>query len=161
MQWLVGIEKLVETVEDYATLTQVLPRSATGQTLTVYTHMVNGLRREHENDGPDHVYIILVDNGRSRIYGADYAESLACIRCGACLNACPVVYQSTGGHAYGWSTLVRLTQWSHRFLSVQRMPNHSPTPAASVVPASRSARLILISRGCCLISVVISSGNAS
>lgn len=97
----VGIEKLVETVEDYATLTQVLPRSATGQTLTVYTHMVNGPRRAHENDGPDHVYVILVDNGRSRIYGTDYAESLACIRCGACLNACPV-YQSTDGHAYGW-----------------------------------------------------------
>ena len=97
----VGIEKIVETVEDYATLTQVLPRSATGQNLTVYTHMVNGPRRAHEEDGPDHVYVILVDNGRSRIYNTEYAEALACIRCGACLNACPV-YQSTGGHAYGW-----------------------------------------------------------
>jgi len=97
----VGIEKIVETVEDYATLTQVLPRSATGQDLTVYTHMINGPRRAHEADGPDHVYVILVDNGRSRIYATDYAEALACIRCGACLNACPV-YRSTGGHAYGW-----------------------------------------------------------
>ncbi|MEZ4712646.1 MAG: LutB/LldF family L-lactate oxidation iron-sulfur protein [Caldilineaceae bacterium] len=97
----VGIEKIVETVEDYATLTQVLPRSATGQNLTVYTHMVNGPRRAHEDDGPEHVYVILVDNGRSRIYNTAYAEALACIRCGACLNACPV-YQSTGGHAYGW-----------------------------------------------------------
>ncbi len=97
----IGIEKIVETVEDYATLTQVLPRSATGQQLTVYTHMINGPRRDHESDGPEQVYVILVDNGRSRIYNTDYAEALACIRCGACLNACPV-YQSTGGHAYGW-----------------------------------------------------------
>ncbi len=98
---LVGIEKLVATSADYATLTQVLPRSATGQTLTVYTHMINGPRQPEEPDGPDHVYIIFVDNGRSDIYTTDYCEALACIRCGACLNGCPV-YQVTGGHAYGW-----------------------------------------------------------
>jgi len=98
---LVGIEKLVPTVEDYVTLTQMLPRSATGQTLTVYTHLVNGPRQPGEEDGPEHVYVILVDNGRSQIYTADYCEALACIRCGACLNGCPV-YQVTGGHAYGW-----------------------------------------------------------
>lgn len=98
---LVGIEKLVATVEDYATLTQVLPRSATGQTLTVYTHMINGPRQPTESDGPEHVYVIFVDNGRSQIYNTDYCEALACIRCGACLNGCPV-YQVTGGHAYGW-----------------------------------------------------------
>ncbi|WP_420644977.1 LutB/LldF family L-lactate oxidation iron-sulfur protein [Candidatus Leptofilum sp.] len=98
---LVGIEKLVATVEDYATLTQVLPRSATGQALTVYTHIVNGPRQPDEPDGPEQVYVILVDNGRSDIYTSDYCEALACIRCGACLNGCPV-YQVTGGHAYGW-----------------------------------------------------------
>lgn len=98
---IVGIEKVAETLQDYATLTQVLPRSATGQNLTVYTHLVNGPRRAHEADGPKHVYVIFVDNGRSQIYATNYAEALACIRCGACLNACPV-YQSTGGHAYGW-----------------------------------------------------------
>jgi L-lactate dehydrogenase complex protein LldF len=98
---LVGIEKIVPTVEDYATLTQMLPRSATGQIMTVYTHMINGPRQPDESDGPEHVYVILVDNGRSHIYNTDYAEALACIRCGACLNGCPV-YQSTGGHAYGW-----------------------------------------------------------
>jgi L-lactate dehydrogenase complex protein LldF len=98
---LVGIEKMVANLEDYATLTQVLPRSATGQTITVYTHMINGPRRKDESDGPEHVYVIFVDNGRSRIYASDYAEALACIRCGACLNACPV-YKVTGGHAYGW-----------------------------------------------------------
>jgi L-lactate dehydrogenase complex protein LldF len=97
----VGIEKVVETVEDYALLTQTLPRSATGQTMAVYTHLYNGPRREGEADGPRFLYVILVDNGRSAIYGSAYAEALACIRCGACLNACPV-YRMTGGHAYGW-----------------------------------------------------------
>lgn len=98
---LVGIEKIVATLEDYATLAQILPRSSTGQPMTVYTHLINGPRRSDEADGPDHVIVILVDNGRSDIYTTDYAEALACLRCGACLNACPV-YQSVGGHAYGW-----------------------------------------------------------
>lgn len=98
---LVGIEKMVENLEDYATLTQVLPRSATGQQMTVYTHMINGPKRADDPDGPEHVYVILVDNGRSAIYQGKYAEVLSCIRCGACINACPV-YRSTGGHAYGW-----------------------------------------------------------
>jgi L-lactate dehydrogenase complex protein LldF len=97
----VGIEKVVETIEDYALLTQTLPRSATGQTMAVYTHLYNGPRREGESDGPRHLYVILVDNGRSAIYQGAYAEALACIRCGACINACPV-YRLTGGHAYGW-----------------------------------------------------------
>ena len=98
---LIGIEKIVATVEDYATLTQVLPRSGTGQTLAVYTSVVHGPRRPDESDGPEHVYVILVDNGRSAIYASQYTEALACLRCGACLNACPV-YHATGGHAYGW-----------------------------------------------------------
>ncbi len=98
---LVGIEKVIETVEDYATLTQVLSRSGTGQNLTVYSNIINGPRRDAESDGPEHVYIIFVDNGRSDIYTTKYTEALACIRCGACQNACPV-YRSTGGHAYGW-----------------------------------------------------------
>jgi L-lactate dehydrogenase complex protein LldF len=98
---LIGMEKIVETLEDYSLLTQMISRAGTGQKLTVYNHMINGPRRDHEDDGPDHVYVVLVDNGRSDIYASDYAEALACIRCGACLNACPV-YQVTGGHAYGW-----------------------------------------------------------
>lgn len=97
---LVGIEKVVATLDDYATLTQVLPRSGTGQNLTVYTNIINGTRRENELDGAEHVYVILVDNGRSEIYATQYAEALACIRCGACQNACPV-YRNVGGHAYG------------------------------------------------------------
>jgi L-lactate dehydrogenase complex protein LldF len=98
---LVGIEKIVETVDDYTTLTQMLSRSAVGQTMPVYTHMINGPRRDDETGGPTHVYVILVDNGRSDIYATPYHEALNCIRCGACLNACPV-YQAAGGHAYGW-----------------------------------------------------------
>jgi len=95
----VGIEKMVANMQDYATLTQVLPRSGTGQNLTVYTNMING---PCDDGGPEHMYVILLDNGRSEIYNnAKYTEALACIRCGACLNACPV-YRSTGGHAYGW-----------------------------------------------------------
>ena len=98
---LVGIEKVIANVEDYSTLTQVLPRSGTGQNLTVYTNIINGPRRSDDGDGPQDAYVILVDNGRSEIYDTKYAEALACIRCGACQNACPV-YRSTGGHAYGW-----------------------------------------------------------
>lgn len=98
---LVGIEKMVETVEDYALLTQMITRSGTGQHMPVYTNIINGPRREDEADGPEHVYVIFVDNGRSEIYESKYVEALACIRCGACLNVCPV-YRSTGGHAYGW-----------------------------------------------------------
>jgi L-lactate dehydrogenase complex protein LldF len=97
----VGIEKIVATLEDYATLTQVLPRSATGQKMSVYTHMINGPRRPQDGDGPEQVYVVLVDNGRSNIYATGYTEALACIRCGACLNACPV-YEVAGGHSYGW-----------------------------------------------------------
>lgn len=97
---LVGIEKVVETFDDYATLAQILARSSTGQTITVYNHLIQGPRRCDEEDGPDEVFVILVDNGRSSIYGTDYAEVLACLRCGACLNTCPV-YRTTGGHAYG------------------------------------------------------------
>jgi L-lactate dehydrogenase complex protein LldF len=96
----VGIEKIVETFEDYAILVQILARSGTGQTITVYNHMIQGPRRNGESDGPDEVYVILVDNGRSSIYATDYAEVLACLRCGACLNTCPV-YRAAGGHAYG------------------------------------------------------------
>lgn len=97
---IVGIEKVVETLEDYTLLTQVLPRSGTGQQMAVYTNIVNGPSKDGE--GPEHVYVIFVDNGRSVIYANEkYTEVLACIRCGACLNACPV-YRTTGGHAYGW-----------------------------------------------------------
>jgi L-lactate dehydrogenase complex protein LldF len=96
----VGIEKVIPTWEDFATLVQLLPRSGTGQKMTVYVNMFNGPARADEPDGPQEFYLILLDNGRSDIYTSEYTEALACIRCGACLNACPV-YQHVGGHTYG------------------------------------------------------------
>jgi L-lactate dehydrogenase complex protein LldF len=96
----VGIEKIIPTWEDFATLIQLLPRSATGQRMTVYVNQFNGPARPGEPDGPEEFYLILLDNGRSEIFASEYAESLACIRCGACANTCPV-YGVTGGHPYG------------------------------------------------------------
>lgn len=97
---LMGIERLVPTMADLGVMLQVLARSATGQKLSVYSNILTGPRRPGEPDGPDELHIVLVDNGRSRLVGTELAEILHCIRCGACLNACPV-YQSIGGHAYG------------------------------------------------------------
>lgn len=97
---IMGIERVVASLDDLNILLQVLARSATGQKLSVYTTMVSGPARPDEPDGPEEFHLILLDNGRSKILGSQYAESLMCIRCGACLNICPV-YQSIGGHAYG------------------------------------------------------------
>lgn len=97
---LMGIERTVATMEDLAPLLQVLARSATGQKLSVYTNLVTGPARPGEADGPDEFHLVLLDNGRSRILGSEYHEVLYCIRCGACLNICPV-YGEIGGHAYG------------------------------------------------------------
>jgi L-lactate dehydrogenase complex protein LldF len=96
----VGIEKVIPTWEDFATLIQLLPRSATGQRMTVYVNCFNGPAAHAEADGPEHFYLVLIDNGRTNIYASEYTEALACIRCGACLNTCPI-YQSVGGLAYG------------------------------------------------------------
>jgi L-lactate dehydrogenase complex protein LldF len=96
-----GIEKVVPTLEDLATLMRLLPRSATGQTISNYFSLLTGVKRPAESDGPQHMYFILVDNGRADLVGGEYAAMLRCIRCGACMNHCPV-YQSIGGHAYGW-----------------------------------------------------------
>lgn len=95
-----GIERIVESFEDLGVLLQVLARSATGQKLSAYTSIISGPARPGESDGPEEFHLVLLDNGRSRMLADDFAEALLCIRCGACLNACPV-YQSIGGHAYG------------------------------------------------------------
>jgi L-lactate dehydrogenase complex protein LldF len=95
-----GIERLVPSLDDLSVMLQVLARSATGQKLSVYTNLVTGPRRDTDADGPDQWHVVLVDNGRSRVLAGEVAEILYCIRCGACLNACPV-YQQIGGHAYG------------------------------------------------------------
>src|SRR5205085_3236978 len=81
-----GLEKVIENMEDFGTLVQLLARSATGQRMTVYVSMMTGPKRSYETDGPEEFYLLIVDNGRSRILNTEYAEALKCIRCGACLN---------------------------------------------------------------------------
>lgn len=97
---LMGMERIVPTMADLSVMLQLLSRSATGQKLTVYTSLVSGPRRPGEPHGPEEMHVVIVDNGRSRALAGDLAEILYCIRCGACLNACPV-YRTIGGHAYG------------------------------------------------------------
>ena len=95
----VPIEKLVPTLDDAVTLLKILPGSATGQQITAYVSWISGPRRAGELDGPEELHVILVDNGRSRAIGTTMEEALCCIRCGACLDVCPV-YIRVGGHAY-------------------------------------------------------------
>lgn len=97
---IVGQEKVARTWADAAVWLSLLARSATGQPLSIYTSFITGPARPADPDGPREVHIILLDNGRSQLLGTPYEEVLACIRCGACLNACPV-YREAGGHAYG------------------------------------------------------------
>jgi len=98
---IVGIEKMVSSVTDLALLWPLLSTFGTGQKITVYNTLVTGPRQSNETDGPDEMIVILLDNGRTDILkNVKQRESLYCIRCGACLNACPV-YKNIGGHAYG------------------------------------------------------------
>jgi L-lactate dehydrogenase complex protein LldF len=96
-----SLEKLVPTPEDAATILRVLARSATGQEMSVYTTFSKGPRRAGDPDGPEEYHVVLLDNGRSNMLGTEFQDMLRCIRCGACMNHCPV-YQAVGGHAYGW-----------------------------------------------------------
>ena len=96
-----GIEKVVPTLEDASTLLRLLARSATGQEMSTYTTVSTGPRAGEDLDGPEEFHVVLVDNGRSQMLGNEFHPMLRCIRCGACMNHCPV-YSSVGGHAYGW-----------------------------------------------------------
>ncbi|MCZ6603783.1 MAG: LUD domain-containing protein, partial [Alphaproteobacteria bacterium] len=96
-----SIEKVVPTLEDAQTLIRLLARSATGQEMSAYTTISTGPRRPDDLDGPDEYHVVLLDNGRSRMLGTEFQEMLRCIKCGACMNHCPV-YRAVGGHAYGW-----------------------------------------------------------
>ncbi len=96
---LVGIEKLVPRDRDLSLFLNLLARSATGQTLSVYTELISGPRATGQPDGPQELHVIFLDNGRSEILAGDCREILRCIRCGACLNVCPV-YRQASGHAY-------------------------------------------------------------
>ena len=95
-----GIEKVVHTLEDATTLLRLLPRSATGQSISNYVSFTTGTAQPDEG-GPRHFHVILLDAGRTGLIGSNMQAMLRCIRCGACMNHCPV-YQSVGGHAYGW-----------------------------------------------------------
>ena len=96
-----GIEKVVEKLEHVPPLFSLLTRSATGQAVTTYLNLISGPRKPDELDGPGEVHLILLDNGRTQAYGdAELRATLQCIRCGACMNHCPV-YARIGGHAYG------------------------------------------------------------
>jgi L-lactate dehydrogenase complex protein LldF len=97
---IMGIEKVIPRLADLPYFLKVLARGATGQKLSIYTQIITGQRREGELDGPEEFHLVVLDNGRSRILGTPLRESLFCIRCGACLNVCPI-YRSVGGHAYG------------------------------------------------------------
>jgi len=96
-----GIEKVLPTLNDLATIMRLLPRSATGQSISNYFSLLTGPRGAQDHDGPEHMYFVLVDAGRSRLIGSEFEDMLRCIRCGACMNHCPV-YQKIGGHSYGW-----------------------------------------------------------
>jgi L-lactate dehydrogenase complex protein LldF len=97
---IMGMEKVIPRFADLPVFLKLLARAATGQTLSIYTTLITGPRREGDIDGPEEFHLVILDNGRSRVLATPFRESLQCIRCGACLNACPV-YRRIGGHAYG------------------------------------------------------------
>jgi L-lactate dehydrogenase complex protein LldF len=97
-----GIEKVIPRAQDLVTFLKLLARSATGQLLSVYTSFLSGPRRPGEVDGPEEFYVVLLDNGRTKLLpDRTKRQSLYCIRCGACLNTCPV-YRKIGGHSFPW-----------------------------------------------------------
>jgi L-lactate dehydrogenase complex protein LldF len=98
---LASIEKVIPTLEDAAVLLRVLARSATGQESSAYTTLNTGPKRPGDLGGPEHYHVVILDNGRSAVLGTEMQDMLRCIRCGACMNHCPV-YGAIGGHAYGW-----------------------------------------------------------
>jgi L-lactate dehydrogenase complex protein LldF len=95
-----SIEKIVPTLEDVSTILRLLARSATGQDMSVYTTLSTGPRRPEDPDGPEEYHVVILDNGRTAVLGTEFQDMLRCIRCGACMNHCPV-YHAVGGHAYG------------------------------------------------------------
>lgn len=97
----VGIEKIIPSIQDLDLFWPLLANYGTGQQLTVYNSILNGPRQSNETDGPEEMYVILLDNGRTDLLAQkDQRQGLYCIRCGACLNACPI-YKNIGGHSYG------------------------------------------------------------
>src|ERR1700760_4779733 len=97
---IIGIEKMLPSIQDLNTFWPLLATYGTGQNVTVYNTIFTGPRKANETDGPEEMYVILLDNGRTNLLRKEVRESMYCIRCGSCLNACPV-YKNIGGHAYG------------------------------------------------------------
>src|SRR5262252_9606829 len=99
---LMGIEKVIPRLMDLSIFLRLLPRSASGQKMSSYVSFLTGVKQRPDQEGPEQLYVVILDNGRTEALANPHLrESLYCIRCGACLNACPV-YQKIGGHAYGW-----------------------------------------------------------
>jgi len=96
-----GIEKVLPTLEDVSFILRLLTRSATAQSISNYLSFTTGPKQPGDTDGPEEFHIVIVDSGRTRVLGSELREALRCIRCGACMNHCPV-YQNVGGHPYGW-----------------------------------------------------------
>ena len=134
-----GMERLVPTTADLAVLLKLLARSGTGQKLTVYTTLLTGPRRPGEEDGPEELHVVILDNGRTNLLRGRYREMLACIRCGACLNVCPV-YRKTGGAAYGPSTRGRWARCSCRCSSGSSTRRRCRTPRRCAARARTRAR---------------------
>jgi L-lactate dehydrogenase complex protein LldF len=99
---ILSIEKIIPSLRDLPPFIRLLPRSATGQAITSYLSVITGTRKEGEATGARELHIVLLDGGRTRILEGECREMLKCIRCGACMNVCPV-YRTVGGHAYGWT----------------------------------------------------------
>lgn len=98
---LMGMEKIIPRLSDLSIMLKVLTNSATGQKISSYVTLLTGPRRSFDLDGPEQLHVVIMDNGRSGILAGEQREALYCLRCGACLNVCPI-YQNIGGHAYGW-----------------------------------------------------------
>ena len=96
-----GIEKVLPTLEDVSFVLRLLTRSATGQSISNYLTFTTGPKQPGDHDGPEEFHVIIVDAGRTSVLGSELRDALRCIRCGACMNHCPV-YQNIGGHPYGW-----------------------------------------------------------
>jgi L-lactate dehydrogenase complex protein LldF len=99
---ILSIEKIIPSLADLPTFIRLLPRSATGQAITSYVSIITGTRKQGDATGAKELHIVLLDNGRKDILAGDCREILKCIRCGACMNVCPV-YRTVGGHSYGWT----------------------------------------------------------
>ncbi len=134
-----GIEKIVPTLEDVAILMRLLPRSATGQSISNYMDILTGVKGEGEFNGAEHMYFILVDAGRSGVLAGELRDALRCIRCGACMNHCPV-YQNIGGTRTDGSILARSGRSSRPRTSASRMRSICPRRRRCATSAASSAR---------------------